>query len=142
MKMAKLFLETLVSRLRQKPGTSRRPGPLPTAGEIEIENTAATEVTIECQISFWQYLDIRITDAAGNVVPAWHYGDCFSPPEKSFVVRLQPGEKVTHPVALLGNVSEDMKLTPGRYTIQAIYEYKTIRAVSNLLEIEINSADE
>ena len=129
----------LACRLRQKAGSSRRPIPSPTAGEIEIENTASVEVPIECQISFWQYLDLRVTDAAGNIISIGHYGDCFSPPEKAFCVRLQPGEKVTHPVALLGNVPND-KRTPGRYTIQAIYEYKTIRALSNPLEIEIHSA--
>jgi hypothetical protein len=130
---------TLVCRLRKKTGSSRRPTPPATAGEIELENMSAVDVLIEYQMSVWQYLNLHVTDANGTDISVGHYGDCFSPMEESAVVRLRPGEKVVHPVALLGNVPEE-KRTPGRYTIQAIYEYKTIRAVSNSLEIEIGDA--
>jgi hypothetical protein len=129
---------TLVCRLRKKLGSSR-PIPSPTAGEIELENASTVEVPIEFDISFWQYLNLQVTDMHGTVVSAWHYGDCFSPVFPAAVVRLQPGEKVVHPVALLGNVPQD-KQTVGRYTVQAIYQYNMIRAVSNPLEVEISDA--
>jgi hypothetical protein len=107
----------------------------PLAGEIELENTSAGVLEIEVQTSPLQYLDLLVTNAAGEVVSAWHYGECFSPLEAPYTLRLGPGERYTGPVSLLGNVAAE-KRKPGAYLIQAVYEYRTARAVSEVLRLE------
>jgi len=42
---------------------------------------------------------------------------------------MAPGEKFIAPVSLMGNVPE-AKRDPGEYTVQAIYEYKELKAIS------------
>jgi hypothetical protein len=129
----------LVCRLRPRTPSERWPTPPPTAGEVELENVSDEEIAIEFQLTLLQYLDLHVTNTRGEVVSSWCYSECFSPSETPLTLHLQPGEKAIRPVALLGNVPQD-KQTPGRYTIQAIYAYNTIRAVSNPLEIEIGGA--
>ena len=130
----------LVCRLRPRTPSERWPAPSPTAGEVELENVSGKELAIEFQMTLLQYLDLRVTNRRGEVVSSWYYGNCFSPSERPLTLCLQPGEKAVRPVGLLSNVPED-KQTPGRYTIQAIYAYNNIRAVSNPLEIEIGAAE-
>src|SRR5262245_48871896 len=114
---------TLVCRLRRKPGRS------PTAGEVELENTSPSIVELEVRSSPLQYLNLVVTGPSGGVVSNWFYGEMFSPLAKPYTFRLTPGERFTANVSLLGNVPEDRRL-PGMYTVQAVYEYRGLRAIS------------
>ena len=125
---------SLVCRLRHRIG---KRGPSPTAGEVEIENVSGEVVEIEVPMHPLQYLDLVITDGAGQCIPAPPYGDIFSPCEIPYILRLAPGEKYTHNVFLLGNVPEEKQL-PGRYTVLAVYEYDGLRAVSEPLPVELS----
>jgi hypothetical protein len=120
---------SLVCRLRPR---QLRRGPSAIAGEVELENTSSTVLVIEVRTSPLQYLNLVVTDAAGNVVSDSFYGDLFSPPAEPYTLRLLPGEKFTAPVSLLGNVPEG-EWRPGKYTVQAVYEYNRLRAVSEPL---------
>jgi hypothetical protein len=125
----------LVCRLRKK--TEGRAAQSPLAGEVELENTASDVLEIDVQSSPLQYLDLVVEDAGGKVVSAWHYGDCFPPLETGYVLRLRPGEKYTGPVSLLGNVPPEKRV--GCFTVRAIYEYKTLKAISEPLQVQLPS---
>lgn len=128
-------VSALACRLRHK-GSGRRGPPLPTAGEVEIENICPQVIEIEVRMHPLQYLSIEITDAAGNPVPASPYSDIFSPHETSYIFRLAPGEKYIHNVGLLGGVPKEKQL-PGTYTVRAVYQYKGLKAVSEPLQVQI-----
>jgi hypothetical protein len=123
----------LTCRLRHR---LERRGRSPSAGEVEIENVSADAIEIAAPMHPLQYLDLVITDAAGNLVPAEPYGNIFSPREIPYLVRLAPGEKYTHVVSLLGTVPEE-KLLPGTYTVRAVYEYDGLKAVSEPLQVQL-----
>jgi hypothetical protein len=133
-----LPLETgaaLACRLRHSVG---RNGFSPTAGEVEIENVSSSAIDLEVTMHPLQYLTMVITDATGDLVPARPYDHIFSPRETPYLFRLAPGEKYTHNVSLLGNISKE-KLLPGTYTVHAVYEYRGLEAVSEPLQVQIPS---
>jgi hypothetical protein len=105
-------------------------------GEVEIENISPDVIEIEVTMHPLQYLDLVITDAAGDLVPAPPYGNKFSPRETPYLFRLAPGEKYVHNVSLLGNIPED-KLLSGTYTVRATYEWNGLRAVSEPLQVQL-----
>jgi hypothetical protein len=82
-----------------------------------------------------QYLNLVVTDSKGSVVSEHFYGDLFSPLEKPYCFRLEPGQKYTGPVSFMGNVSRHKQL-PGRYAVQAIYQYQGWAAVSEPFSFE------
>lgn len=123
----------LACRLRQR---SLQRGPSPTAGEVELENTSPHVLEIEVRTSPLQYLNLIVTDATGRVVSDFFYGDLFSPLGEPYTLRLQPGEKFTGPVSLLGNVPEE-KWLPGSYVVVAVYEYNGLKAVSEPLSLHL-----
>jgi hypothetical protein len=128
----------LICRLRKK--TQGRLANSSTAGEVELENASSDVLEIEFRMSRLQYLNLIVTDARGQVVSEGHYGDIFSPMAESYTWRLQPGEKYIGPVSLLGTVPEE-KIEPGEYTVQAVYEYKDLRAVSEPFRVELKGRD-
>jgi hypothetical protein len=123
----------LACRLRHRPG---RRGPSPTAGEVEIENVSLDTLEIEVTMHPLQYLDLVITDAAGDLAPAPPYGHLFSPRETPYLFRLARGEKYTHHVSLLGNIPEEQQV-PGTYSVYAVYAYNGLRAVSAPLRVQL-----
>jgi hypothetical protein len=127
----------IVCRLRPR---IPRWGPSPTAGEVELENVSEDVVEIEVFMHPLQYLNLIVVDSTGAPVPSHHYGELFSPREKSYFLRLGPGEKYTHPVSLLGNVAQEKRL-PGTYTVRAVYEYNGLRALSEPLEVRLPAGD-
>jgi hypothetical protein len=120
---------------RLRPRQSRR-GPSAIAGEIELENTSASALEIEVRTSPLQYLNLVVTDAAGKVVSDSFYGDLFSPLAEPYTLRLQLGEKFTAPVSLMGNVPQE-KQQPGTYTVQAVFEYGGLKAISEPLRVQL-----
>ena len=124
---------TLACRLRRRIGSHGAPS---TAGEVEVENLSRGVIEIEAAIHPLQYLNLEVTDAAGEVVPAVPYGHIFSPRERASVLRLAPGEKYIHNVSLLGTVPAE-KLLPGVYTVRAVYEYNGLRAVSEPVQVQV-----
>jgi hypothetical protein len=133
---ARLGGSPLACRLRVKQAEEgRRPQP-PGSGEVELENTSSAPIQIELQMSPLQYLNLIVKDAAGKVVSEGHYGDRFSPVAEPYAFRLEPGQKYTHNVALLGTVPEAKRL-PGRYTVQAVYQARGLTAASAPLALEL-----
>jgi hypothetical protein len=128
--------QALVCRLRKK--TAGRAGNLPTAGEVELENASSGVVAIEVRAAPLQYLNLIVTDAGGQVVSESFYGDLFSPLAEPYTLLLQPGQKYVGPVGLLATVPE-AKQRPGMYTVQAVYEYRGFRSVSEPLCLELKS---
>jgi hypothetical protein len=126
----------LVCRLRRKLWSRRGPVSSPTAGEVEIDNVSSHVIEIEVRMHPLQYLHLEIVDACGNPVPAFPYGDFFSPREIPYIFRLAPGEKYIHNVGLLNGVPDEKQL-PGTYTVRAVYEYPGMKAVSEPLEVQI-----
>jgi hypothetical protein len=103
---------------------------------VEIENVSPDVIEIEVTMHPLQYLNLVIRDGTGNPVFAAPYGHIFSPREVPYVLRLMPGEKYTHNVSLLGTVPEEKQLS-GTYTVQAVYEYNGLRAVSESLQMQL-----
>jgi hypothetical protein len=124
----------IACRLRHQAGGRR--GPSPTAGEVEIENISPEVIEIEVTMHPLQYLDMEITDAAGNLIPAAPYGHIFSPCGTPYTFRLAPGEKYTHNVSLFGTLPQEKRL-PGTYTVRAVYEYNGLKAVSEPLQVQL-----
>jgi hypothetical protein len=135
---AKSTASTIACRLRQQVGGRR--GPSPTAGEVEIENVSADAIEIEITLHPLQYLDLIITDAGGDRVPAVPYGSIFSPQRAPYIFRLGAGEKYTYNVSLLGTLPQDRRL-PGLYTVRAVYEYGGLRVVSEPVTVEIPTTE-
>jgi hypothetical protein len=129
-KASKSILEC---RIRHRVG---RAGPSPTSGEIEIENVSPNAIDIEVSMHPLQFLNLVITDAAGNLLPAAPYGDLFSPCETPYILSLAPGEKFTHNVSLLGTLPKEKQL-PGSYSVRAVFEYNGFKAVSDPLKVQI-----
>jgi hypothetical protein len=123
----------IVCRLRKK--AQGRAAASPLAGEIELENVSGGVLEIEVHTSPLQYLDLLVTSAAGELLSAWRYGECFSPLERPYILRLAPGEKHTAPVSLLGNVPPEKRVA-GVYLIQAVYEYEGARGVSEVFRLD------
>jgi hypothetical protein len=126
----------LACRLRVKPAQEGRRSPPPGCGEVELENTSEKPIEIELQMSPLQYLDLVVKDAAGNVVSEGHYGNRFSPLAEEYTFRLEPGQKYTQNVSLLGTVPESKQL-PGRYTVQAVYQTRGLTAAAAPLELDL-----
>jgi hypothetical protein len=126
---------SLACRLR--PSQLRR-GSSALAGELELENTSSSVLEIEVSASPLQYLNLVVTDAAGNLVSDSFYGDFFSPLANPYTLRLEPGETFTGPVSLMGNVCEE-KQQPGEYTVHAVYEYNGLRVASEPLHVRLPS---
>jgi len=120
---------------RLRPRQLRR-GQSPLAGEVELENTSSSVLEFEVRASPLQYLNLIVTDAAGNVVSASFYGDLFSPLPEAYTFGLQPGEKFTGPISFMGNVPEARQL-PGEYTVRAVYECNGLRAISEPLRVQL-----
>ncbi|HKI35650.1 MAG TPA: hypothetical protein VKA46_27590 [Gemmataceae bacterium] len=127
----------IVCRLRKK--AQGRAAASPLAGEVELENVSGDVLEIEVQTSPLQYLDLLVSNAAGELLSGWRYGECFSPVELSYTFCLGPREKYTAPVSLLGNVPQAKRL-PGTYLIQAVYEYKGARGVSEVFRLDYRPA--
>jgi hypothetical protein len=125
----------LACRLRKK--TTGRAAAMPSAGEVELVNVSDRAVEIEITIAPLQYLDLLVRGPDGTMLSDFHYGNLFSPVEKPYFLRLGPGETYTRPVSLLGNVTDEKNLLPGRYTVQAVYEYDALKAVSEPLQFEL-----
>jgi hypothetical protein len=123
----------IICRLRKR--ANGRSATSPLAGEIELENVSSQVLEIDVQASPLQYLDLSITDAGGQVISAWRYGESFSPVASAYTFRLGPGEKYTAPVALLGNVPPEKRL-PGTYLIRAVYECEGVKAVSEVFRLD------
>jgi hypothetical protein len=129
----------LTCRLRVKPAQVGQRPPPQGCGEVELENTSDKPIEITLQMSPLQYLNLVVKDSAGNVISEGHYGNCFSPLAEEYTFRLEPGQKYTHNVSLLGTVPEAKQL-PGRYTVQAVYQASGLCAASAPLGIEISIA--
>jgi hypothetical protein len=93
-------------------------------------------VEIEADMHPLQYLNLVVTAADGTVVSNGHYGDIFSPSGETRTLRLVPGAKFTHNVFLLGSVPEE-KRRPGRNTVQAVYQSRSLTAVSAPLQLDL-----
>jgi hypothetical protein len=125
---------SFVCRIRRKQERDGRPSSSD-AGEVELENLSSTPIEIELEMSPFQHLNLVVTDSEGAVVSDGHYGNRFSPLAERVLWRLQPGQKYTHTVSLLGTVP--VPLRPGVYTVRAVYQYKTLKAVSEPLIVEL-----
>jgi hypothetical protein len=106
-----------------------------------LENVSSTAVAIEVYTSPLQYLDLIATDRIGQVVSTSFYGDLFSPLDKPYTLRLRPGEKYTGPVGLLATVPVE-KQHPGKYTVQAVYEFEELWAVSESLRVVLTARED
>jgi hypothetical protein len=111
-------------------------GSAPTAGEIELENSSPDVLEIATDMHPLQYLHLVVTDARGTVLSEGHYGDIFSPRGRVETLRLMPGAKFHHPVSLLATIPQE-KRVPGTYTVQAVYEYNGLKAVSEPLVVAL-----
>ncbi len=79
-----------------------------------------------------------VTGPNGTAVSEGHYGDSFSPIDEVQLLRLNPGDKFTGPVSLLGTVPP-AKRVPGGYEVRAVYEYRGLRATSEPYSVAIHS---
>jgi hypothetical protein len=126
----------LACRLRHRPLPR---GQSLTSGEVEIENQSGDVLEFEVRSSPLQFLDLIVTDDAGKVVSSGYYGDLFSPSADGFTLRLQPGEKFSAPISLLGNVRFDRQ-KPGEYKVVAVFQYRGLRAVSEPIQLTVGAA--
>ena len=103
-----------------------------------MENVSDEMLEFEIQMSVLQYVNLIVTGPTGASVSVGHYGDRFSPLAALTVFRLNPGEKFTAVVSLLGTVPKSNQ-TPGRYVVRAVFDYQQMRAASEPLVVEIFS---
>ena len=110
------------------------------AGEVEIENVSDEPIEIVIQASELEHLDLLVTNDRGEVVSAFHYGIIFSPFSLGHTWQLLPGHKLVRSVNLLATVPEE-KRKPGRYSVQAVYVYEQLHAVSERIEFDLPPAN-
>ncbi len=125
--------QLLVCRLRPKEFVGKR-GPIANMGEIELENVSPIPVEIACQMTALQYLHLVVTNQAGQIVSEGHFGDRFAPSLEPYILRLGPGEKFTSRIHLFATVPH-YPVPSGTYTIQAVYDAKSLRAVSEPIQV-------
>jgi hypothetical protein len=123
--------QRLLCRLRNNPSHLSR-----FAGEVELENVSGELLQVMIQASEFEHLNLLISDSKGTLVSAFHYGELFSPFSLGHVWELLPGQKFVGSVSLMGNVPPERRL-PGRYTIQAVYEFDSLYAASDPLDFEL-----
>jgi hypothetical protein len=121
----------LVCKIRKRKSSR---GSSATAGEVELENVSRKTLEFEVSMTLFQYLDLVVLDANGAVVSDGHYGDIFSPLAESYVFSLKPGQKYTHTVSLVGKATG---LKAGDYIVQAVFEYRDLKAVSEPLAVHL-----
>jgi hypothetical protein len=109
------------------------------AGEDEIENISDEPIEIVIQASELEYLDLLVTNDRGEVDSAFHYGIIFSPFSLRHPRQLLPGRKLVRRVNFLATVPEE-KRKPGRYSVQAMYVYEQLHAVSERIEFDLPPA--
>jgi hypothetical protein len=105
-------------------------------GEVELENLSAAPLEIAYRMTALQYLNLVVTGPDGKIVSEGHFGDRFAPTLEPVVLRLAPGERFTANVSLFATVPNH-PLSPGTYTIQAVYEYNGSRSVSVPLQVTV-----
>jgi hypothetical protein len=105
-------------------------------GEVELENISSLPLEITYRMTPLQYLNLIVTDRAGRVVSEGRFGDRFAPTRESFVLRLPPGGKFTASVHLLVTLPQ-VPVPAGTYTVQAVYEYSGVRAVSEAVQVNV-----
>ena len=127
--------QPLACRLRHKEVRGRQ-GPVPNMGEVELENLSAVPLEIAYWMTALQYLHLIVTGPDGRTLSEGHFGDRFAPTKEPLLLRLEPGEKFTANVHLFATVPQT-PVPPGTYTIRAVYEYKTIRAMSDPVQVII-----
>lgn len=98
-------------------------------GEFVLINNSSAAVEIPYNCSPLQYLNLLVRDESGALVSTYSYGEIFSPGLETCLLRLNPGERFTHRVSLLGTVGQPLR-RGGRYTITAVYHYDGMKAVS------------
>jgi hypothetical protein len=118
----------LVCRLSHKKLTGRRAS-VQNMGEFELENVSSSPLEISYWMTWLQYLNLVVKDAAGQVLSDGHFGDRFAPTLEPMVLRLEPGEKLAANVHLFATVRGD-PMPQGTYFVQAEYEYDGWRCVS------------
>lgn len=129
----------LACRLRPKDVVGVR-GSRKGMGELELENLSQEVVEIRYQMSPLQYLDLVVTGPSGAVISEGHFGDRFSPMAEEQTLLLQPAEKFTREVPLLGTVPREKRLA-GVYRVQAVFEYNGTRAVSEPINVFAEQLD-
>jgi hypothetical protein len=127
--------QPLVCRLRHTSGSDRN-GAAACLAEIELQNVSAVPLEIAYRMTVLQYLNLIVTRADGQVISQGHFGDRFAPTFEPRRLRLEPGATFTATVHLFATVTCD-RPPPGRYTIQAVYEYDGFRAVSNPVQLAV-----
>jgi hypothetical protein len=130
--------QPLACRLRPTDFIGRN-GPVPHVAELELQNLSASDLQIEYQMAVLQYLNLIVRDANCKIISDHHYGDRFSPFEKAKILCLAPGEKFRANVNLFATVSHK-PISPGTYTVQAVYEYNTCFAESEPVEVTIKAS--
>ncbi|MBI3823935.1 MAG: hypothetical protein HY289_14800 [Planctomycetes bacterium] len=124
----------LACRLRKK--MQGRTASSPTAGEFELENLSTEPFEIEFDMSVLQYANLVVTASSGATVSTGHYGDIFSPMANAQKLRLNSGATFVGPISLFATVPAEKRL-PGRYSVQAIFEYHGTRIISDPLIIDL-----
>jgi hypothetical protein len=125
----------LACRLRHVEVCGRQ-GPVPFAGELELENCSPDPVEIVFTMTPLQYLNLVVVGAGGTVVSEGHFGDRFSPTLEPRTLRLMPGERFAAQVPLLSTVPRDKRI-PGVYQVRAVYDCGIGRGVSDPVEVTV-----
>ena len=112
-------------------------------GALLLKNTSTEPLRIEYQTNPLDYLDLDVKDEKGAVLPKSIacYGFLYSPtgggPE---VLTIAPGETYRRQVALFAQVDKKKHpITPGKYTVEAIYKWTAATRRSNKVTIEVTA---
>jgi hypothetical protein len=101
-------------------------------GEFMLKNTSAEPLKIEYYIDPKMNLDLDVKDEKGKVLPkcikayGMIYSDVILRGQPPYVLTIKPGETYSAHVVLLVQVDrEKHPITPGKYTVEAVYKWKT-----------------
>jgi hypothetical protein len=115
-----------------------RQGPIAHMGELELVNHSSEVLEIEHQMSPLQHLELVVTDSAGQVVSEGRYSDRLSPSLNPPCLRLLPGENYVATVPLLATFPRERRRS-GAYSVQAIFDYRGQRAISEPVSVELGT---
>jgi hypothetical protein len=121
------------------------PDPKEFVGVLVLTNTSTEPLEIKYQTNPLEYLDLDVKDEKGLTLPKSiaSYGFIYSPisSEKMwFTLTVSPGETYRAEVVLFAQVDEKKHpVTPGKYTVEAVYKWNAPGYRSNKVTVEVTT---
>ena len=115
-------------------------------GDFSLKNTSSEPIKIEYRVHPLVHLDLDVKDQRGTLLPKAliRYGGIFSPFDfRPEILTIKPGETYRAGIVLFVQVDkEEHPITPGKYIVEAVFQWDDQEVRSNKVAIEVLPATE